>query len=122
MPKKILLIEDDVTLRDLYSERLKMEGYDILIATEGPEGVEKAMSDHPDAIMLDLRIPKLDGFGVLEKLKANNATKNIPVLVLSALAEKEAGERVMKLGAAGFLNKADTMPAKVVEKIKELLE
>ncbi|MDH4359094.1 MAG: response regulator, partial [Candidatus Berkelbacteria bacterium] len=89
MAGKVLIVDDDITLRDMYAERLKAEGFEAEIAGNGDEGIEKAKSTQPDVILLDIMMPKTNGFNALEELKRDEATKNIPVIMLTALIQNE---------------------------------
>lgn len=122
MAKKLLLVEDDITLRDLYAARFGMEDYTLEVATDGEMGLAKALEMLPDTILLDLRIPKLTGFEVLRRLKENPKTKNIPVIVLTALSGDEDRRKCLELGAAAFLTKAETMPKEVLANVKKVIE
>lgn len=121
MEHKLLLIEDDITLRDLYQARFGLEGFHIEVATDGEMGYEKAKKILPDVILLDLRIPKMSGFEVLRQLKQTDSTKDIPVIVLTALSGDEDREQVMKLGGAAFLTKSETVPKQVLDEINKVL-
>lgn len=122
MPKQlILLVEDDGFLSGIYAQKLEVEGYDVALATNGEEGLRLAEKDDPALILLDLLMPKMDGFEMLEKLKANPNLKDIPVLVLTNLGQREDVERCMKLGAVGYIIKAHTLPHETVKRIKEIL-
>lgn len=121
MNHKLLLIEDDITLRDLYQARFGLEGFEIEVATDGEMGLESAKRNIPDVILLDLRIPKLSGFEVLRQLKQDDATKAIPVIVLTALSGDEDREQVMKLGGAAFLTKSETVPKQVLDEINKVM-
>ncbi len=122
MDHKLLLIEDDITLRDLYQARFGLEGFTIEVATDGEAGLAKAKEMLPDVILLDLRIPKLSGFEVLRQLKQDDGTKAIPVIVLTALSGDEDRDQVMKLGGAAFLTKSETVPKQVLEEIKKVMK
>lgn len=122
MDHKLLLIEDDITLRDLYQARFGLEGFAIEVATDGEAGLAKAKEMLPDVILLDLRIPKLSGFEVLRQLKQDDGTKAIPVIVLTALSGDEDRDQVMKLGGAAFLTKSETVPKQVLEEIKKVMK
>ena len=119
---KILIIEDDTSLLRLYQTKLEKLGYTIAAAQDGQEGLEKVSSFNPDVILLDIIIPKLDGFAVLERLKAMSGTKNIPVILLTNLGQDEDIQKGKSLGAAGYLVKSDFTPAEVGKKIEEALK
>ena len=121
MASKLLLVEDDQVLRDLYLTRFKMEGYDVDVATDGETALAQAGASIPACILLDLRIPKLSGFEVLRRLKEQPATKDIPVIVLTALSGDEDRQKVMQLGAKAFLTKAETMPKDVLAHVREAI-
>jgi len=107
----VLLIEDDEAAAEMYRLRLAADGYQVVTARDGEEGVTIAQRDQPDLIYLDIRLPKLDGFQVLERLRASPDTQGIPVVILTNYGEPELRERGMKLGALEFLVKSDTTPA-----------
>ncbi|MFA6919285.1 MAG: response regulator [Patescibacteria group bacterium] len=117
----ILIVEDDIFLSDLYKTKMELEGFKVLAAYDGEKGLELAQKNSPNIILLDLILPKLSGFGVLEKLKANKATQNIPVIILTNLSQKSDVEKGLKIGANDYLIKAHFMPSEVVEKIKRLM-
>lgn len=121
MAKKLLLVEDDITLRDLYAARFGMEEYELTVATDGEMGLAKAIELVPDVILLDLRIPKMTGFEVLRRVKENPKTKKIPVIILTALSGDEDRRKCMEAGAAAFLTKAETMPKEVLAHVKKAL-
>ena len=110
---RVLLIEDDVAAAEMYRLRLVADGYSVLIARDGHEGLRMAADESPDFIYLDLRLPGLDGFEVLGRLRADAATMHMPVIILTNYGEPELRERGMKLGALEFLVKADTTPAQL---------
>lgn len=120
--KKLLLIEDDITLRDLYAARFGIENYELFVATDGEAGLAKAIEVIPDCILLDLRIPKMTGFEVLRRLKENPKTKKIPVIVLTALSGDDDRRKVHEAGAAAFLTKAETMPKEVLAHVQEVIK
>ena len=117
----ILLVEDDGFLASIYAQKLELEGFDVSLATNGEDGLRLATKDIPDLILLDLVMPKLNGFEVLERLKQEDATKKIPVLVLTNLGQREDVERCMQLGAAGYVIKAHSLPHETIAKVKEIL-
>ncbi len=119
---KIALIEDDPFLSSMYAMKFELEGFDVLIATDGVAGVELVTKKIPDLILLDILMPKKNGFDVLADIKKNEATKNIPVILLTNLNQTEEVELGMELGAVDYLIKAHFMPSEVVDKIKIALK
>ncbi|KKQ89455.1 MAG: Response regulator receiver modulated diguanylate cyclase [Berkelbacteria bacterium GW2011_GWA2_38_9] len=117
----ILVIEDDLELRELYEQRLRLEKFDVRLAPDGQTGLELAQTEKPDVVLLDLRLPKLNGFEFLKKLKADPATKNISVVVLSALWQDEDKRRAIQLGADIYLVKSETIPKDVVETLSKII-
>ncbi|MFA6422635.1 MAG: response regulator [Candidatus Buchananbacteria bacterium] len=125
MPKKekssILIVEDDVFLSDLYKTKMELEGFKVFVAYDGEKGFEVAKKNVPDIILLDLILPKMNGFQALEKIKNNASTKEIPVIILTNLSQKADVDKGLKMGAKDFLIKAHFMPSEVVEKIKKII-
>ncbi len=117
----ILLVEDDTFLGEMYATKFTIEGYRVSVATDGAKGLRMAQTELPDIILLDILLPKMDGFQVLEHLKKEEKTKNIPVILLTNLSQKEDVERGLKLGAVDYLIKAHFMPSEVIDKIKKYL-
>lgn len=117
MPKKILIIEDDRFLRELITRKLSTEGYEVVEAVDGEAGVKMAKDSKPDLVLLDLILPGIGGFEVLEKIKKDQATSSILVIILSNLGQKEDIERGIALGATDFLIKAHFTPGEIIEKI-----
>lgn len=122
MAQKILIIEDDNFLRDLISRKLIKEGFDVIEALDGEEGIRKVKEKKPDLILLDLILPTLDGFEVLSKIKKDTEIKELPVLILSNLGQKDEIERGLQLGAVDYLVKANFTPSEIVGKVKEILK
>lgn len=118
---KILIVEDDTFLAGIYANKFEKEGFDVQLAVDGEAGLKTAQTSLPDIILLDILLPKLDGFEVLEKLKADEGTHKIPVILLTNLGQKEDVDKGLKLGAADYLIKAHFMPAETVEKVKKVL-
>lgn len=110
---RVLFVEDDPAVAQMYRLKLELDGYAVEIATDGEQAVAKAMAEPPDIVFLDIRLPKLDGLGVLEALRAQRQTRQIPVVILSNYSEGELIERGLKLGALEYLIKSQTTPAKV---------
>ncbi len=117
---KVLVIEDDPSVAEMYRLRLEADGYDVVVGGDGEEGLQLAMSEAPDFIYLDLRLPKLDGFEVLERLRAAPATAQIPVIILSNYGDPETRERGLRLGALDFLVKADTTPGELAARVEDM--
>lgn len=118
----ILLVEDDSFLAEMYATKLSIEGFEVSLAQDGEKGIRLAQKEIPDLILLDILLPKKDGFEVLETIKKDDPTKNIPVILLTNLSQKEDIDRGLKLGAIDYLIKAQFMPSEVVEKIKKHLK
>jgi len=108
---RVLFIEDDPTVAQMYKLKLELDGYQVTMAKDGEEGLELATDVKPDIIFLDIRLPKMDGFAVLERLRGNEQTRHIPVVILSNYGERELVERGLKLGALEYLIKSQTTPA-----------
>lgn len=119
---KILIVDDDITLRDMYGERLKAEGYEIDVATNGEEAIQKVQGGaKPDLILLDIMMPKVNGFATLDMLKNTPEYKNIPIILLTALIQDENKVRGLDSGAADYIIKSETMPGDVIKKVKDVL-
>lgn len=118
---KILIVDDDITLRDMYGERLKAEGYEIDVASNGEEAIQRVQGSKPDLILLDIMMPKVNGFATLDMLKNTPDYKNIPVILLTALIQDENKVRGMDSGAADYIIKSESMPADVIKKIQNVL-
>lgn len=118
---KILLIEDDPLMMNLYENIFKREGFEVDIAQSGAEGLVKAKEVSYDIILLDIMMPEMDGFEVLQKLKADGATKNIPVVTLTNLAGDADAKRAIKLGAIKYLIKSEYDPVEISKMVKDVL-
>lgn len=119
---KVLVAEDDRFLSKAYGTKLKKEGFEVILAINGEEAFLKAKSEKPDVILLDLVMPKKDGFEALADLKKDSTTKIIPVIVLSNLGQEEDISRGRELGAVDYLVKSNISIREVVEKVKEVLK
>lgn len=117
----VLLVEDDVFLSSIYQKKFEMEGYKVSLADNGEKALVEVKKKKPDIVMLDILLPKLDGFAVLEKLKADSEVKDIPVILLTNLGQKDDVEKGLQMGAADYLIKAHFKPSEVVDKIKQVL-
>lgn len=121
MAKSILIIEDDNFLQKALGFTLKEEGYKIASATDGEKAIIMVKKDPPDLILLDLILPKIDGFDVLSQIKADKTISDIPVIIVSNLGDKESVEKGLKMGVKGYIIKAHFKLAEIVDKIKEVL-
>jgi len=123
MPSKktILLIEDDEFLAELYGTKLSLESYEVALASDGEKGLKMIREKKPSLILLDIILPKMDGFEILKAMKADKEVKNIPVILLTNLSQKDEVKKGLDLGAKDYLIKAHFMPSEVVKKIKETL-
>ncbi len=118
---KILLIEDDKFLRELITQKLGREGFEVAEAVDGEEGLKKITEEKPNLVLLDLILPGIDGFEVLRRLKADQELSLIPVVILSNLGQRDDVDRGLELGAVDYLIKAHFTPSEIVEKIKATL-
>jgi len=115
---KVLIIEDDKFLRELIVRKLTQENFEVVEAVDGEEGLRKIEEAKPSLVLLDLILPGIDGFQVLETVKKEKETSLIPVIILSNLGQREDLEKGLKLGAADYLVKAHFTPNEIVEKVK----
>jgi DNA-binding response OmpR family regulator len=120
--KKILFIEDESALQKTFGDILKNKGYEIAKALDGESGLRLAKEERPDLILLDLILPRMDGFNVLKGLKASEETKSIPVIILTNLEETEDIQKALELGATTYLVKSSYTLEEVVKKIEKALE
>lgn len=118
---KILLIEDDPDQIFLYQSKFEIEGFELVSSRTGDGGIALAKNEKPDAILLDLVLIAENGIDVLQKLKKDAMTKNIPVIILTNLVQKDKKAKAIELGAVAFLIKTDVMPSDVVKSVKEVL-
>jgi DNA-binding response OmpR family regulator len=121
MSKKILLIEDDIFIREMYEYVLKKKQYTVVTALDGTQALEQAQTK-PDLILLDIMLPKIHGIDVLKKLKSEKITQNIPVIMITNLADKEIIEHTFQLGAQGYILKVRFDPEEVCATIKIFLD
>jgi len=111
----------DEFLAELYATKLKLEGYEISLAGDGEKGLKMIKEKKPDLILLDIILPRKDGFEILKAMKADKELKNIPVILLTNLSQKDEVKKGLDLGANDYLIKAHFMPSEVVKKIKQYL-
>lgn len=118
---KVLIIEDDESILKLYETKLKNEQFDVSVARDGKEGVERAKNIIPDIIMLDLMMPIMNGFEAIKILKKDKGTKNIPVVFLSNYGEISNITEGMNLGAVDYFIKAEHDPSDIIDIVKDVL-
>lgn len=118
---KVLVVEDDNFLANAYRVKLTKSGFEVKMTRDGSEAIDALSSFTPDIIILDLVMPRKDGFSVLEDLKANQNWKNIPIIVASNLSQKEDIDKGLKLGAQDYFIKSDLSLDELVAKINKLL-
>jgi DNA-binding response OmpR family regulator len=119
---RVLLIEDDPDTLEMYRTRLEKDGYQVYVANDGEEGLARATELVPDIVFLDIRLPKLDGLEVLQRLRDQESTAIVPVVILSNYGERDLVDRGLKLGALEFLVKAHTSPVELSGGIDEWLK
>lgn len=118
--KKVLLVEDNEDNLVVYRTILEHVGYIVLEARDGEEGVRRARSDHPDLILMDISIPKMDGWEATQRLKADEATRAIPIVALTAHALEEDRQRAIEVGCDGYLAKP-IEPRRVVQEVERFV-
>jgi len=120
--KKILFVEDEASLQGALGGLLRTEGYEVISALNGEEGLRLAKTQSPDLILLDLILPKMNGFEVLEEIKKDETTKNIPIIILTNLEDLDKVEKMLTLGTTTYLVKSQYSLKEVLEKIKNILK
>jgi CheY-like chemotaxis protein len=118
---QILIVEDDPLMARLYSKVFSIEGYEVAMAADGEEGLSAVHKNVPTIILLDVMMPKVNGLELLEKLKADPATKKIPVIMLTNLAGQADAEKAITLGAVKYIVKSEYEPKQIVNMVKEIL-
>jgi len=118
---KVLIVEDDPLMSRMYEKIFLFEKYEVELAHDGAEALEKARAAKPTVIMLDVMMPKMNGLQVLEKLKADPETKGIPVIMLTNLAGQQDAETALSKGAVKYLIKSEHEPKEVTDIVKEIL-
>ncbi|PIU14926.1 response regulator [bacterium (Candidatus Gribaldobacteria) CG08_land_8_20_14_0_20_39_15] len=123
MPKKIIIIDDESSILEIYSQKFSTQAnWQILTAKNGKEGLELIKQHQPNLILLDIVMPKADGFDVLQKIKKDETLKNIPVIMLTNLTDEEDKAEAFKRGALDYLVKAEHTPSQALEAVKRKLK
>ncbi len=117
--KKIIIVEDEEILRNLLKKKLENEGYEIDVAEDGEEGIKKIQETNFDLILLDIIMPKMGGFDVLEEMQKDENLKSIPVIVVSNSGQPVEVDRAQKLGAKDWVVKTEFDPQEVIDKVKK---
>lgn len=118
---KLLIIEDDPMLVEIYQKKFSDAGYDLKLVTNGRIAEEEIARFQPEMVLLDIVLPDMDGYEILENLSKNDATRNIPIYVFSNLSAKEDIERATGLGAKGFITKSSFTPSQLVDEVKKII-
>ena len=118
----VVIVEDEKMLADMYATKFTMEGFAAQKANDGQSGFDLVKRAPPDIILLDIFMPKIDGFGVLKMIKGDETLKNIPVILLTNLGQDEDIKKGKELGATDYFVKANHTPAEVVLKVKQVLK
>jgi len=120
--KKILIVEDDQFLMDIYATKLREEGFEVIEATNGEVALEKLRESQPDLILLDIILPIKEGFEILKEIKNDEKFKNLPVIIISNISQRDVIKKSLSLGAVKYLVKADYTPSQIVKEIKKILK
>jgi DNA-binding response OmpR family regulator len=118
----ILIVDDDMTLHEMYEERLKLEGYNIASAYDGEEALAKVSESEPDIILLDIMMPKINGIDVMKKLREDEKTADIPIILLTALVQEINKIKDMMKEYDSYLIKSEIMPGDVIKTIEASLK
>ena len=118
---KVLLVEDDIALREIYSARFTAENYEVITASDGESALTKAVAEKPDLIVLDIMMPKISGFDVLDILRATPETKTTKIIIMSALSQPGDVEKGKSLGADAYLVKSQATLTDVIDKAREVM-
>lgn len=119
--KKVLVVEDDKFLANAYKAGFEGEGFEVELAYDGEEALQMAEKIKPDVMLLDILIPKVDGFSVLQQLKLNKELEKIPVIIASNLGQQQDIDRGMQLGATDYIVKSESSVTEILNKIKKIL-
>ncbi len=115
---RVLLIEDEKEVAELYKLKLTLDGYEVVVAESGQKGLDEAFKKNPELIFLDIKMPEMDGFEVLKKLRKSPKTESVPVIILSNFDEEDLIQKGLTLGANEYLIKSQFTPEQISEKVK----
>lgn len=119
--KKVLVVDDDEFLLEMYVLKFREAGFEVIMAQNGKEAIDKASQHQPDIVLLDIVLPGTDGFEALREIKKKKLSPNSRIVMLTNLGQKDDTEKGMKLGADDYIVKAHFTPSEVVQKIEEML-
>jgi DNA-binding response OmpR family regulator len=120
--KKILVVEDDMTMREIVVQKLKAAGYDVVEAEDGAKAIKLVLKEKPDLVLLDLMLPEVDGFGVLEAIRKDESVKDTAVIILSNLWSKDEIIKTKNLGVQSYIIKAYMTTEEILEKVNDILK
>jgi DNA-binding response OmpR family regulator len=118
---KVMIVEDEEMLREMYATAFQLENFDVTLAEDGEAALAKLQQIRPNIILLDVMMPKMNGMETLTKIKADPNLKDIPVIMLSNLADEENFAQAQKIGAFSYIIKSDYIPQQVVEQVQKAL-
>ena len=118
---KILIVEDDPLMQRMYQKAFTFDGYEVVVAGDGVEGIDKARTEKPTAVLLDVMMPKMNGLDALAKMKSDPDLKKLPVIMLTNLAGSADAEKALELGAVKYIVKSEQEPKEVVRMVKEIV-
>lgn len=119
---KILLAEDDLQLIDMYKKKFELENFEVILAEDGKKALELVKDELPDIILLDIMMPEVNGIEVLKKIREDDETKDLIIVMLTNLANESTAAEIYKYGAEDYIVKAEMTPMQVADKVKELLK
>lgn len=118
---KILIVEDDPLMQRMYQKAFSFDGYEVVVAGDGVEGIDKARTEKPTAVLLDVMMPKMNGLDALAKIKSDPDLKKLPVIMLTNLAGSADADKALELGAVKYIVKSEQEPKEVVKMVKEIV-
>lgn len=116
--KKILIVDDEPNLRELFVDALSPQGFTCVTARNGLEGLNLSLTENPDIILLDLRMPEMDGLTMLRELRKNKSTEKIPVIILSTVNDEKSVSEAVQLGVSDFMEKSNWNVTELMERIR----